>query len=305
MDITWSVGSPFGNGKHNRPQRPAGPPEALLDLYEHLLASTWSYGYGGGWPDLLPGQMPSDLPVEVPLPDGARLVGSVRWTETAEVIFDTGMSRDEVIRFYEGHYLPQGWAKPESMFPGFGGGGFTNTAFPDFGAYFCKGDNDPWLHIRAVEAPGHPTSVYVSVSTNTEQSPCSRSQRRHLDMMRAFREDVLPALPPPEGARQFGGGGSGGMDEYQSRADLRTDLDVEAVGVHYSRQLEAAGWTRTDSGSSGPLAWSAWEFKHEDENWRGVFMALADPWSEGKYKLLLDTESEGAGRRRDMMFRRF
>jgi hypothetical protein len=297
------VGLTFGGGKNDRPQRPAGPPEALLDLYEHLLFSSWSIG-GGGWPDLLPEQMPTDLPVEVPLPEGARLVGSVRWIESAEVIFDVDMSADEVVGFYEGHYLPLGWTKPGSMFPGMGGG-FMNTTFPDFGTYFCKGDNDPWLHVRTLAAPGQPTSVQVSISTNTEQSPCSLSQRRHLDMMRAFREDVLPALPPPEGARQFGGGGSGGMDEYYSRADLRTDLDVEAVGAHYSAQLEAAGWMRTGTGSVGPLSWSAWEFKHENENWRGVFMALARPWSGGEYKLLLDTEAEDASRRRDMMFRRF
>jgi hypothetical protein len=158
MDLTWTGGSPFGNGKYNRPQRPAGPPEALLDLYEHMLASQWSMGLGGGWPDLLPGQLPDDLPVEVPLPEGARLVGSARWTETAEVIFDCDMSRDELIRFYEGHYLPLGWTKPGSMFPGMGGG-FTNTGFPDFGTYFCKGDNDPWLHVRTLAAPGqHPGS---------------------------------------------------------------------------------------------------------------------------------------------------
>lgn len=300
------VGSPFGGGKFDRPQRPPGPTEALLDLYEHLLASTWSMGMGLGWPDLLPGQMPGELPVEVPLPEGARLVGSVRWRESAEVIFDCDLSRDEVVRFYEGHYLPLGWSKPDSMFPGMGGGGFTNTAFPDFGAYLCKGDNEPWLHIRAVEAPGEPTSVYVSVSTNTEQSPCSWGQRREVERMRAFMmPDILPALPPPEGARQFGHGGSGGGDEYQSSAELRTDLSIEAIGAHYSAQLEAAGWTRTGSGSDGPLAWSTWEFKHEDEPWRGLFMALARPRSEGEYKLLLDTEAEGASRRRDMMFRRF
>jgi hypothetical protein len=300
------VGSPHGDGKFSRPQRPPGPPEALLDLYEHLLASTWSYGVGGGWPEVLPEQMPGNLPIDVPLPEGVRLVGSVRWTETAEVIFDSDMSRDEVVRFYEVHYLPLGWAKPESMFPGMGGGGFTNTGFPDFGMYFCKGDKDPWLHIRAVAAPGQPTSVYVSVSTNQEQSPCSWGQRREAAMMRHFMEpDILPSLRPPEGASQFGGGSSGGNGSYHSNAELRSNLGIEDVGDHYSAQLEAAGWTRTGSGSSGPLAWSAWDFKHEDEDWHGLFMALAHPWAEDEYKLLLETEEEGARRRREKMFGRF
>jgi hypothetical protein len=248
--------------------------------------------------------MPNDLPVEVPLPEGAPLVGSVRWTETAEVIFDTGMSRDEVIRFYEGHYLLLGWTKPESMFPGFGGG-FTNTAFPDFGAYFCKGDKDPWLHIRAVEALGQPTSVYVSVSTNQEQSPCSRRYRREFNMVRDRTADVLPMLPPPTGGRQYSGGSSGGTDGYHSHAALKINLNVEAVGAHYAAQLGSAGWTRTGGGTSGPLAWSAWDFKHGDEDWHGLFVALVYPWSEGEYRLYLDTDAEDARRRRDMMFRRF
>jgi hypothetical protein len=300
------VGLTFGNGKNNRPQRPAGPPEALLDLYEHLLAPSWGIG-GGGWPDLLPGQVPADLPVEVPLPDGARLVGSVRWIESAEVIFDCNMNRDEVIRFYEGHYLSLGWTKPESMFPSMGGG-FTITAMSDIiGTYFCKGEQDPWLHVRAVAASGEPTSVSVSVSTNQEQSPCGVSQRREMAMMRRLvMPDILPILRPPGGATQLGGGGSsGGNGSYHSNADLRTDLGVEAVGDHYNAQLEAAGWTRTGSGSAGPLAWSAWDFKHEDEDWHGLFMALAHPWAEGEYKVLLETEAEGARRRRDRMFRRF
>jgi hypothetical protein len=299
-----SIGSPYGNGKHNKPQRPPGPPEALLDLYEHLLASQWSYGYGAGWPDLLPGQMPGDLPVEVPLPEGAQLVGSVRWTETAEVIFDTGMSRDEVIRFYEAHYLPQGWTKPDLMHFGMGGG-FTHSGFPDLGAYFCKDGSNSWLHIRAMEVPGEPTSMYVSVSTNTEQSPCSHNQRREIARMRIDFMDVVPALSPPEGARQIGGSSGGGGDSYRSEAHLKTDLDMEAVSTHYNSQLEQAGWTRSGAGNAGPVAWSTWDLTYEDENWHVLFTAMAQPWSEGEYKLLLEAEAESASRRRDMMFRRF
>ena len=72
---------------------------------------------------------------------------------------------------------------------------------------------------------------------------------------------------------------------------LETDtaLPVLTLADHYAAQLEKAGWTRSDEGDSGPLAWSAWKFRDEEnESWWGLFfvMTLLDT----QYRYFLYTE---------------
>ena len=108
---------------------------------------------------------------------------------------------------------------------------------------------------------------------------------------------VIPSLLTPRGAcSQTGVGYSntllaplgafemgGASDRYESDGAysyvvLQTGLDPNTLAEHYTSQLEAADWIRTDEGGSGPQAWSTWALKDERSRfWTGTFTALAGP----------------------------
>jgi hypothetical protein len=277
----------------------------MVDLLEHLLGEYWGYSNQGPRPELRPGEI-AELPVEVPIPEGSRIVGSVLWPQqqTTTIVFDCNLTREQVIQFYEEQLLSQGWIKPQMNDP-FGAGGFTRGGQEwDFGAHFCLGERGPSLHVRSFAEPTRPTSVFLSLNTDPEQSPCSPRQRRQYAQMGHLRREMLPELRPPAGATQLGGGssGGGGADNAHSEAWLKTDLDIGSTLSHYSEQLVKARWIRIDSGHDGPIGWSSWDFTYEDENWHGMLTVTQRPWLKGEYRLRLYAEVEGFGQHGGVVF---
>ena len=81
---------------------------------------------------------------------------------------------------------------------------------------------------------------------------------------------------------------SGGWREVDSAAVLTTTLGLEAVAAHYAEQLRRAGWTQTDQGASGPVAWQTWQFTSEEQQpWTGLFLALLTPEQPADYFLFV------------------
>ena len=75
-----------------------------------------------------------------------------------------------------------------------------------------------------------------------------------------------------------------------------SDLEIAAIAAHYTRQLEAVGWTRHAEGQDGPLAWSTWTFQDDDgQNWQGWFFALRTSDQPGKYMLQVHAQWTDAG----------
>jgi len=271
-----------------------------IDLLEHLLGQYWAYFDQGSRPELIPGEIAGSLPTEIPIPADSRIVGSVVWEQrqASSILFDCNLTRDQVVEFYDERLPSQGWTKPE-MNDSFNRGGFTMVSpAREIGAIYCLGENGLSLHIRCFTLPDAITSVSVGLNSDPDQSPCSRRARRQYEQMGRFRKEMLPELRPPEGATQMGGGGSGGSgsETATSEAWLQTDLDIPATLSHYGEQLANAGWTRADTGHSGPMGWCSWDFVYEGENWRGLLTVTRRPWKEGEYTLRLYAEVEGYGR---------
>lgn len=264
----------------------------VLDLALRLLAQEDPVSRMVEKPRIFVGRLPEDLPVEISIPDGFAVVGSLVRDEhdpyddpAIEIVLDARMSAEQARETYRELMSAAGWSEPERRGPG---GGFD---FRPVGttALFCRSARGPALFLSAHERPPDdrdaPTDVRLRLITSSRHSPCAP------DPYEPEFDRIIPNLAPPPGSYQFPGGGGGGMDAVDTHATLETDLEPAAVGTHYAAQLEEAGWLRLDEGQSGPQAWSVWSFTDDNgQPWEGVFTALRLRQPSSRYFLQVYAE---------------
>jgi hypothetical protein len=101
----------------------AGGEDALRELAVRLLTFHHSLLVAGQQvqePQLLVGQLPPDLPVELPLPEGSRLLGSLA-VENPMIAIETHLAGEDVVTFYRERLTTAGWTVPEHFGPPQGG----------------------------------------------------------------------------------------------------------------------------------------------------------------------------------------
>ncbi len=245
-------------------------------------------------PQLFAGQLPDNLPFELPIPPGSRIVGSLaRSPEYIDIVLDVPLAPEQALAFYKAQMQAAGWSEPEEPFGSpMRAGGFVHTHLPALSnnALFCKGPRGPALRFIALAEQAGVTDVHLNVSLDERNSPCGQAARmRRQQRVHAMgMESLIPPLTPPAGMQQRGGGGGGGGDSWYSTATLEADGDLATFAAHYGGQLEKAGWTRTDGGQSGPAAWHTWTFQDEEkEPWQGMFFMLKTPGREREYFLYI------------------
>lgn len=222
---------------------------ALRALALRLLAPRYPGMPAPGEIQLLTGRLPDPLPVEIPIPDGATVAGSlVRGVQGIEIVLDTHLSPDQIRDFYQARMVAAGWNIPSPGFPGERWGFTPGAAVHSM--LFCRGTRGPALQITTFTVPGVPNDVRLHLITDARHSPCM-----HRGGPPSF-EATIPQLAPPPGAEQWPGAGGGGGDSWLTTARLTTDLELPAIVAHYAAQLEQAGWARTGEDQSGPQAWS-------------------------------------------------
>jgi hypothetical protein len=277
------------------PESPAGE-DALRELALRLL--TFHYGYlleqQGQEPQLLVGQVPPALPVELPLPEGSRLLGSLA-LENPIILLTTELAGEDVVAFYRERLTATGWSEQEDVAPG--RGGFVHSSMGDRPmATFFTPDGRYTLAVVTAPAPRGRTTAQLTLHGGTAQFRPPR--RPH------FRDAmaVLPPIRPPKGAIQMPGGGSSADDHVETSAALETALDLAALSAHYPGELTRAGWRQLDAGASGPAAWSVWSFTDkEGTSWQALLFILQRPGRQGKYALRLRAEAEDDARQRGQL----
>lgn len=246
-------------------------------------------------PQLFAGQLPANLPFEVPIPGGSRVIGSLaRSAAHLTIVLDVPLPPEQASAFYKERLQAAGWNEPEQPM-GMPHGGFMHSRLQalSHSALFCKGPRGPSLHFLALAGLAGFTDVRLDLNLDERESPCAQSprMRRQQRMHRPGFEQLIPPLAPPAGARQMGGGGGGGSDSWYSAATLEAEADLTTLSAHYADQLAQGGWTRTDEGQSGPGAWHTWTFQDEDqEPWSGIFFMLKQPGKEREYFLYIRVE---------------
>ena len=229
---------------------------------------------------LFVGRLPDTLPVDIPIPNGAAVLGSLaRSPQHTSIVLDVPLAPERVLDFYRERMEAAGWSEQEPFVNPSGGFAYVGRAQP---TVFCRSPRGPALSVQANTAPTGLTDVRVDLNTDARNSPCAQ-RRRHGGM-----QEIFPTLTPPSGARQIAGGGGGGSDQAYTSANLEAELDLAAVADHYTRQLIDAGWTRDDAQGNGPVVWSAWTFRDEDsQGWRGLLFILREPGAPDHYFLYM------------------
>ena len=290
-------------------QAPPADASLLRELAERLIAAPYpSMPSQVPLPtvQLLPGQIPSDLPLNLPLPPDARLIGTVVRTlpggptseasmamgpvaPGATVVLDAPGSREALLTLYEGALAQQGWrvAQGGSPFPGgfqtaFGGGG---------GLTYCQSESGPWLSVNVYPRASGPNDVRLTVGTNAGACSIPMPPVPRAAIPRAA--ELLPRLVPPSGVvMQPVGGGGGGSHRWSSEAAAETSRPATELEAHFAQQMTAAGWVRQTGGIAGWMAWSAWAMLQEGD-WQALLLVAEWP-SPSRRWLSVRVESPSA-----------
>ena len=250
----------------------------LKDLAERLLDHDYHMEVDSDKPRLFLGELPTDLPADIPVPEDMILLGSLRrvspWRgdPEAQVILEAQAEPEGVYDAFREHLAGSEWS--EKRWPPTERGGFVSSGSGVRSLTFCLSSRGPALFVSAYRrrAAGT-TEVRVRLESSRRDSPCSDDYGRYVYEERS----VIPALFPPEGVAQISGGGGSGSGSEENYAHLRTGMSPAALVGHYSAQLEEAGWSRLGSGEEGPTAWSGWTFEDAGEEWVGIFVAMSPP----------------------------
>src|SRR3954452_14098611 len=234
---------------------------ALRSLALRLLSSHSEYHFSEAV-DILVGEIPADMPEDLPFLEDSRIAGSLVRNEKNyprySILFDSALPPQDILDFYDRRMQAAGWSIPEFRVVRSGGFMFASGLDGEKTHKYCKSKEGPSLLLTVYEASAA-TEVCLILDSNPERSPC-RLPDEDLRTFPRERERLIPDLSPPRGNRQGPVSGSGGNDHWTSSSNLTTQLDLMSVVTHYSSQLQRAGWSNSGEGSVGPTGCSTWTF---------------------------------------------
>lgn len=260
------------------PQITATPDSLPRELVEQLINPVAYLPFDSNLqPEIIVGKVPALIAAEISLPTTARVLGGIsQGQQGALVVLKTSAKGEDTLKAFEKMLVDKGWKKPENQYAP---GGFLPTGMPDSGVGFlvCKSDVGPSLSIYAApDSKSAETVIKITFSDNEKDLPANSygQCKQPPDGMGGFPPPVMPALTAPKGVQQVSSGGGGGDSMYATTADLITDKPLEALVADYNGQLQKAGWTLLDKGSSSQTVWSTWSFKDKNEKVQSGFLFL-------------------------------
>jgi len=244
-----------------------GDEESLREFIQRYLSSIYP-GAENDEKKIWIGSLPDELSIDLPLPEGARVVATVQEAPTfTQVILDALQTPEEVEAFYAQSLADLGWQPAPEHQPG---GGFIPSW--DSGGRFCLDEDDAYLEVRSMEGPAGQTDVRLSVQKSDGYNYCQAEDSGYMDR----GSKLIPALEAPPDVQISGSGAGGSSDgSAYNTADLLTSLSIDALLSHYNDQMEQAGWELVDQGTSEVVAWSAWKLIDEaGDEWGGNLIVM-------------------------------
>jgi hypothetical protein len=253
--------------------------------------------------ELLSGRVPPDLDLDVPIPSGGRLVGSVA-RRTGDrlvnglVLVDANGTPDALAGFYRDELPTRGWTARPDVSMGSRGGFQSGSPFggSEFGLY-CGGEDGPYLTLTTGPRPGGGSEARLSIQFPQPAffggagfGPCGvRPPQGTVDPTGAGR---LPRLSAPPGVQLIASGGSFSPNVGASDAVASTNLSAAELASFFASQLSDVGWAPVGDGAEGPFAWSVWDIPG-DRPGRGALTALESS-EQGQVVLSLRMYSSGS-----------
>ncbi len=271
------------------------------------------YGYGPTVPqeepsvELLVGRLPTDPALDLPIPAGGRLIGTVvrrggsygySGIGGTEIVIDAPGAVAEVAGFYERALQERGWSSGNVRMGG-GGGGFRQPMTTQQ-TYLCRDEDNASLTLRVEPRSGRPNLSDVRITIGGSAPPCyipappdiaSIGRPYPSSPYGSSPYGSLPTLYPPEGVQLIPGvsmGGSSGGISAEARAI--TSMSAAELESGFGRQLGSAGWSRVGGGVAGPIAWSAWSISDQPE-YQGLLM-VREGLGENQRLLTLRMDAE-------------
>jgi hypothetical protein len=244
---------------------------------------------------LLVGQMPPDFPSEIPIPEGAHILGSLVLAggiQHHRVVFDADGSPEDIQRFYDERLTAQGWLHPPERRP-FPPPAETGESTAQPWTRWFKSEEGPALVVSTFLQSGSVTDAELTLDLNPRQ--CRVTWQQHLPQTGEEIFDIFRQLPPPPRSQLlFSRGASGSGGESHVREELETELAVADVLDHYAAQLRTIGWEAEDRAVSKAIGAATWHFDGSDGNpWWAALTVVQDPWTANHQALNLDAQREG------------
>lgn len=217
--------------------------------------------------DILVGELPDTLPVEISLPQGAEVVGTLLYRgDRAQIVLDTQQSPGDVLSLYRTELSD--WR--EASFPGREGGFVESETSQSIS--FCNDDAGVDLWVGAAQRDTS-TDVRLTLSEIGTHSVCNEEERMR------FRGDTIPmpTLTTPAQARYSGGGVSSDDTSAIARTVLETPLSPEDLISAYAEQLPAQGWQLGVRSAEGTQAWHTFSLSDDEGDWQGYLVAITLP----------------------------
>lgn len=242
------------------------------------------------------GKLPENFPVDVPMPERTRVLGTLaRGEQDVTIVLESDLTQDEIESFYRTQFTKRDWIEPEDMryLHRHMMGGFTHSFISDQQPLtFCRGEEGPVFRVLFAPHESAGTAVNLHINFSSEANPLVQQKLIKRNLPPGWNQ-VIPVLTPPAGSRQDMMNGSGGGSDWQrnSGATLTSDLALDVLARHYGEQLLKAGWVQNDTGENGLVAWYTWNFTDEDQDaWKALFFILKKPDEEQTHLLFVQAE---------------
>ena len=254
-----------------RPGVGAQPEDAALlrELAERLLTPPFPSPDGRvPTTELLLGRLPDAPALDLPVPPGGRLLGSVvrRFTApgdvsgvSVEAVYDAAGRAQDVAAFYDDELARRGYTPASFGGPGGSTPGFQPTV-TTINRAFCPPAGAGFLNLTIFPRGEQPVDVRARLE-GAGHGPCGDGGKPGAPPDRPFPPglDRLPPLFAPEGVQVQPVGGGGGPNRFSSAAIALTDLGVAELQAFFAQQVEAAGWRQLAGRADGPLAWATYQ----------------------------------------------
>lgn len=239
------------------------------------------------------GTLPDEPKIEVPLPPGARLIGSIvhgrPMPPTVNVYVDSDLPASDALAFYEREYGALGYRAQKPAMPHMGGGGFVPSGVPGAAGdarVFCRGEDDPYYQLGVGQ-----TEPRIRVSWHAKTPgmyhPCSAQP---MERMHGPSTDQMPRLEGPPGVPVHGGGGGGSSDEWSTYGSALTTMPAAELMDHFVKGVEGQGHELLERGVGDRVAWSKWRMKKK--GWEG-FLVIAEQRADLRHLMFL-TYTDGS-----------
>lgn len=282
---------------------PATEGEALRALAERMLTTPWPGAGPEVRVELLPGRLPEDLPVRVPVPPGAGLLGTVVSTGVepapataaprtpqvgTQVFMDLPATVQAAAQLFDAELKQQGWEPLEEPPPS---GGF----WPRVTRRYCNPETAAGLvTVEATPDRRGGSQVRLGVARPEPSGLCGKLAPRPPASATPGGDVLIPPLRLPDRARLTAGSGvNPAGNRFQTAAMVETAMAVGELEQFLAGQLQRAGWRLLDRNAAEGAAWSRWTIPTAPD-WWGVLLVVAAP-AEGVRLLQVNVASAEEG----------